>query len=60
MLQDKHKYRVSVYLGKDLYQELEQTANIMGISVATLARILLNTGNELGKTLERRMKDGIK
>lgn len=60
MTQSKHKYRVSIYLGKELYEELEKSANMMGISVATLARILLNTGNELSKTLERRVLDGVK
>lgn len=60
MTQSKHRYRVSIYLGKELYEELEKSANMMGISVATLARILLNTGNELSKTLERRVLDGVK
>lgn len=60
MTQSKHKYRVSIYLGKELYEELERTAKVMGVSVSTLARILLNTGNELSKTLERKVNDGLK
>lgn len=60
MTQSKHKYRVSIYLGKELYEELQKSAEIMGISVATLAKILLNTGNELSKTLERKVSDGLK
>lgn len=54
----KHLYRVSVYLGKDLYNELDQTAHIMGVSVATLAKIMLNTGYELSKQLEQNVKKG--
>lgn len=54
-----HKYRVSVYLGKELYDELDKSAKIMGVSLSTLCKIVLNTGYELSKSLENRMKGGI-
>lgn len=54
-----HKYRVSVYLGKELYDELDKSAKIMGVSLSTLCKIVLNTGYELSKSLENRVKGGI-
>lgn len=48
-----HKYRVNVYLGKELYERFEQEAKAMGISVATFTKILLNTGYEFAKGIEK-------
>lgn len=55
MPQTKHKYRVSLYLGKDLYERFEQEAQFMGISVATFTKIILTTGYEFAKGLESEM-----
>lgn len=53
-----HKYRVTIYLGKELYQELDKTSKIMGVSMATICKIVLNTGYELSKVIENNMKGG--
>lgn len=55
-MQDKHKYRVQVYLGKELYEKLEELSNFMGIPVATVAKLLLKTGFELSNAIERKME----
>ena len=55
-MQDKHKYRVQVYLGKELYEKLEELSNFMGIPVATVAKLLLKTGFELSSAIERKME----
>lgn len=55
--QAKHLYRVNVYLGKELYTDLERTALIMGISVATLAKILINTGYQLANSIDANFKE---
>lgn len=52
MTKPNHKYRVSVYLGKDMFNELDQLARIMGVSVATITRVLISTGYEISKSLE--------
>lgn len=54
----KHKYRVNVYLGKEVYQELDQDAEIMGISISTLTKILITTGYQFAKGVEKRFKKG--
>lgn len=54
----KHKYRVNVYLGKEVYEELDQDANLMGISIATLTKILITTGYQFAKGVEKRFKKG--
>ena len=53
-IKSNHKYRVNVYLGKDLYNELEKMAKLMGISVATITKIVLNTGYEFAKNLDKK------
>lgn len=58
MPKSNHKYRVNVYLGKEIYEELEQTSNIMGVSVSTLAKILITTGYGLSKSVENKFKKG--
>ena len=57
MAQTKHKYRVSVYLGKELYEELEKTALIMGVSIATVTKIVLNTGYEFAKSMDKKLQE---
>lgn len=58
MPQTKHKYRVSIYLGKELYQDLEDMSKVLGIPISTMAKIILNTGFELSKTLESQIMKG--
>lgn len=52
MTQPKHKYRVSVYLGKELYEQIEDMANILGISISTMTKIILNTGFQIANTMD--------
>lgn len=47
------KYRTTVYLGKELYFSLQETADMLGISISTLCKILLKTGYEIGNSIER-------
>lgn len=58
-MQDKHKYRVQIYLGKEMYEQLESMSKFMGIPVATVAKLILNTGFELSNILENQMKKGL-
>ncbi len=51
--QNKHKYRVSIYLGKDNYEELQSIAEKMMIPIATLCKIIFATGLELSKQIEK-------
>lgn len=56
MAKANHKYRVSLYLGKDNYEELEKIANTMMIPVATLCKIIFATGMEVSKQIEKGAK----
>lgn len=53
MAKSNHKYRVSVYLGKDMYTRFEAEAKALGVSVATMTRIILETGFQVAKNLEK-------
>lgn len=57
MAKSNHKYRVSVYLGKEMYARFEEEAEAMGVSIATFTRILLETGYQFAKGLEKGGKD---
>lgn len=54
MPQDKHKYRVSLYLGKENYQKLEVIASALMIPVSTLCKIIFATGMELSSQFEKK------
>ena len=54
MAQNKHKYRVSIYLGKEMYERFEKEAEMMNISIATLTKIILATGYQLATNLEKK------
>lgn len=56
--QSKHLYRVNVYLGKELYKELEKTALTMGVSVSTIAKILITTGHDFAHIVDKNTKGG--
>ncbi len=58
MPKSKHKYRVSVYLGKEHYEFLEEMSQFMGVSISTLAKIIMNTGFELSKSLDSNFMKG--
>lgn len=56
----EHKYRVSVYLGKELYETLSGMAKFMNIPLATATRILLETGVKLGSALDNKGTEALK
>lgn len=56
MAQSKHKYRVSVYLGKELYTKFEAMAKVFGISVASLTKLMLDNGVAFAEQMERQAK----
>lgn len=53
----KHRYRVSVYLGKETYEQIEQLAQFLGLPVSTMTRVILETGLQISKTLEKGVAD---
>lgn len=52
MPQAKHKYRVSVYLGKENYTTIKSMSDFLGISVSAMTKIFLDTGMSLAKQME--------
>ena len=61
MPQKKHLYRVSVYIGKENYERLENLGKPLGFSVATMARLMLATGMQMANIDEKgAMFDGNK
>ena len=53
MPKPKHRYRVSVYLGKDSYEQIESIAAALGLPVSTMTRVILETGLQISKILEK-------
>lgn len=58
-MQAKHKYRVQVYLGKELYERLEEIAKFMGVPISTATKLILNTGFEFGTMMEKAVLKGV-
>ena len=55
--QAKHRYRVSIYLGKDAYEQITQLANMVNVPIATMTRVILETGLQLSKAIEKGVFD---
>ena len=53
MPQSKHLYRVNVYLGKENYNQIKALADLMGMSVAQMTRVIIDTGMQISKSLEK-------
>ena len=53
MPKTKHRYRVSVYLGKENYEQLEGLAVALNIPVASMTRVLIDTGFQVAKAIEK-------
>ena len=53
MPKPKHRYRVSVYLGKDSYEQIERIAVALGLPVSTMTRVILETGLQSSKNREK-------
>ena len=57
-MKPNHKWRVNVYLGKELYKDLEDMGNLLGLSVSQMARIILTQGKQVADTMERNERYG--
>ena len=53
MNKNNNKYRLTIYLGKELYEKLSQISDMLGIPLSTTTRILLQTGLQIGEALEK-------
>ena len=53
MKQAKHRYRVNVYLGKETYTQIEDLAKMVNLPVSTMTRVILETGLQISKQLEK-------
>lgn len=42
-----HKWQVSVYLGKERYQQLDEMAKVLNVPVSQLVRVMVVTGMSL-------------
>lgn len=56
LMKSNHKYRATIYLGKDIYETLEKAANVLGVSVSQIAGVIFRTGFDISKQLD--MKGG--
>lgn len=52
-----HKYRATVYLGKETYERLEKDSQLIGVSIATLCKILITTGYQFSSMVEKGAKN---
>lgn len=55
--QPKHRYRVNVYLGKEAYDQMQELANVVGLPVATMTRVIIETGLQIARQVEKGEKD---
>ena len=55
--QPKHRYRVNVYLGKEAYDQMKDLADVVGLPVATMTRVIIETGLQIARQVEKGEKD---
>lgn len=53
-MKNNHKYRATIYLGKDIYTELDAMAQELAMSVSQITGIIFRTGYDLSKQLDRK------
>lgn len=53
-MKSNHKYRATIYLGKDIYEELDKMANVLCMSVSQLTGVMFRTGYDISKQLDRK------
>lgn len=51
-----NKYRLTIYLGKEVYENLKQLSEFLGVPLSTSARIILQTGLQISHALEKEVK----
>ena len=61
MEKNNNKYRLTLYLGKELHDELTQISVLLGLPLGTTTRIILQTGLEIINVLDKEVnKNGNK
>ena len=53
-MKSNHKYRATIYLGKEIYEDLDKLAEELAMSVAQMAGIIFRTGYDVSKSLMRK------
>lgn len=53
MPKPKHRYRVSVYLGKETYEQIEGLAIALNLPVASMTRVIIETGFQVARAIEK-------
>ena len=53
MPKTKHCYRVSVYLGKETYEQIEAVAELLDLPVSSVTRAIAVTGLVIAKATEK-------
>lgn len=53
MPKPKHRYRVSVYLGKETYEQIEGLADALNLPVASMTRVIIETGFQVARAIEK-------
>lgn len=43
-MKTNHKYRVNVYLGKELYTKMDNLSKDIGVPLASMLKMLINLG----------------
>ena len=59
MTTKKQNYRISIYLGKELWEELASIAKALGLPISTAAKIIMKTGFDLSKVLNNKFFQGL-
>ena len=59
-MKSNHKYRATIYLGKEIFEEVKKMAEVFGMSVSQLTGVMFRTGYDFSKQLDRNevSKDG--
>ena len=59
-MKSNHKYRATIYLGKEIFEEVQKMAEVFGMSVSQLTGVMFRTGYDFSKQLDRNevSKDG--
>lgn len=55
--QPKHRYRVNVYLGKEAYDQMQELAELIGLPLATMTRVIIETGLQISRQIEKGAKE---
>ena len=59
MDKNNNKYRLTLYLGKELYDELTQISDLLGLPLGTTTRIILQTGLQISNVIEKEVTKNV-